>query len=180
MKIYNIAYVPRSTQDLFIKLASSADVTKEGYCLAEDSYPHITICQFNFNSKDDLNLLWEDVCYSIEHLSIQLTFQIVSDITFNDKLYWISLLPMQVDELHRAYEIISKKVEQKRKDKYDPHLTLFNYLKKDMKKVLNPVDIFPIKDDFDLILGESDEIGQLKNIIFTSEISSLDHLTCLK
>lgn len=159
LKKYNIAYVPKSKPEDFIKLVKDIK-NVENYCIAADSIPHITVCQFYYNP-NKIESLWQEICSELLEPTLFLSFRRYSIVSFDNTIFWNAILPDQVEKLKDIFDIISKKVECIRKDDYDPHLTLFNYKNND---IVNKKEIC-IEDTFELILGESDEIGQLKTII---------------
>lgn len=167
MKRFNIAYVPKTNSEILTKLVTNYKYQTHNYCLGESSLPHITVCQFYFDEKS-LDEVWEKVCSSDAEKNITLNFNELSNISFNGELYWLSLLPVQRKSLENNFEIISKIIPPIRKDEYDPHLTLFNYyplkLSPDLQKIQKESNV--LEDEFELAIGESDEVGQLKSINF--------------
>lgn len=162
LKKYNIAFVPKLKSEDFITLTKDSKHI-ENYCVGPESIPHITICQFYYNP-DQIESLWDEICSEPLETTISLSFKEFSIISFDNNLYWISLLPYHVDKLTDIFNIISKKVECIRKDTYDPHLTLFNSHLENAHLYDTTKEIF-IEDNFELVLGETDEIGQLKYIM---------------
>ncbi|MBA3537168.1 MAG: hypothetical protein H0T84_11260 [Tatlockia sp.] len=148
-----IAYLTKSYEDKI-----------HNYCIGEASLPHITVCQFTV-LESLRNEIWENVCHSISDRKITLKLNKFSNITFDGLLYWLSLLPEHNCQLQINFRIISRFVKSLRKDDYDPHLTLFNYYpdKLDISEILKQQIEFV--GEFELIIGESDESGQLNNII---------------
>lgn len=61
-----------------------------------------------------------------------------------------------------------------RKDAYDPHLTLFNFLTENFQTDIETLEQgVEIKGDFQLVLGECDPVGQLTNVLATYDNKSL-------
>lgn len=168
MKKYNIAFIPKKISKDVINLVQTEDVVSKEYLIGENSIPHVTVCQF-YLDEDKLN----DVVGSIEAnviSSIELRFKKYSHITFNDRDYWISLLPDYNEELMEVYQTIINYVKPIREDVYDPHLTLFNYNPEESsiakKKCIELLETgIDIKDEFYLAVCDCDEYGQISKII---------------
>lgn len=165
MKRFNIAYIPKYNSKEFIKLSRSFNPKSYNYNLGENSLPHITICQF-LADVSEIGQIWNDVGFKIREYKITLSFNSFSNISFDDKLFWLSIIPEPNQQLIDTFNIVSTIVNPIKKDTFDPHLTLFNYFPE--KLILNfPVEReISMEEEFELILGESDCSGQLKNIIF--------------
>lgn len=165
MKKYNVALTPQTNISYFDTLVSKAKPYTSGFCIGSKSIPHITICQF-FIDASKIENIWHEICNKIDHASMNISFESYSNITFDNEIYWLSLLPNETDYLFHLFDIVSDYVTSIRTDNYDPHLTLFNYIKKNhdlIQKVLVP-SLF-IQTKFELTLGICDEIGQIKKII---------------
>ena len=165
-KKLNIAYIPKKNLDKFYNLLIKRENT-HNYYIGKLSIPHITICQF-YSELDEAENIWSDICNLDIEKEMSFSFKEFSDITFDGLLFWRSIIPSEYPDLLKTYEKISKLVSSIRKDAYDPHLTLFNYLPEKLKdeSFINEVII---QEDFELVLGDSDEIGQLTSTIFTKE-----------
>tara|TARA_R110002126_G_scaffold247974_2_gene390843 strand:+ start:4429 stop:4971 length:543 start_codon:yes stop_codon:yes gene_type:complete len=162
-KKYGVVFIPRARSGDFISLAGNNKVNAVSYCLGEASAPHVTICQFFYDS-ERISDLWVMLSNQLEQVQMTITFKTYSNVTFGRDLYWISLLPEERGELERLFSIISTYVKPTRTDLYDPHLTLFNYRKsRDFSPEL--VDGLSISDTFDLVVGEFDEVGQLVQVL---------------
>lgn len=170
MNIYNIAYIPVSKSQAFINLCSSKCKKSAGYYLDETSRPHITICRF-MSDPTDLDKTWEKVQMFLDKKKITISFEKVSQISFNNKIYWTSLIPKDSTNLLKAYEVISKIVKSLRNDTYDPHLTLFNSYENSLKKMDDKIT--ELNDQFEIVLGESDEIGQFKKILYSQDSNKI-------
>jgi 2'-5' RNA ligase len=162
-KKYGVVFIPRAKSGDFISLADNNKSSVVSYCLGEGSAPHVTICQF-FYDAERIYDLWEMLSNQLEQLQMTLTFKTYSNVTFGGDIHWVSLLPEEGKELKNLFSIISAYVKPIRSDQYDPHLTLFNY-KSLAKDALGLVENINISDEFDLILGEFDEVGQLVRIL---------------
>jgi hypothetical protein len=168
MKKYNVALIPRSNTYRFIALVAEKKNYSVDYYIEERSIPHITICQFS-SDKNCIKRTWTNICENLDKVSVKIAFWRYSNITFDNKIYWLSLIPEPSIELHKMFNLVSKYITPIRLDAYDPHLTLLNYKKNTLS--FNKEELVQevlIKDHFDLILGECDNIGQLKKIIFHS------------
>lgn len=165
MKRFNIAYVPKDNSKKFIKLSENFHTESHDYKLGENSLPHITICQFIVD-ENDISQIWSKVCSKIDKYSITLIFSYFSNISFDEKLFWVSIIPDFNQQLIDTFNIVSKIVKPIRNDAFDPHLTLFNYFPDKLNINTSLEEDINIEEEFELILGESDDAGQLKNIIF--------------
>ncbi|MDP1604314.1 MAG: hypothetical protein Q8M03_13730 [Legionella sp.] len=168
MKRYNLALISLNN-DLYTSLIAGKEKNSFGYCIGETSIPHITVCQFVCNSSH-IESVWNIIRNKFENTMLNITFRLYSNITFDNRIYWLSLTPQEREALQNIFDIVSNHVESLRSDTYDPHLTLLNYQKNNLyinKEELENGVI--ISDDFYLSLGESDEIGQLTKIIFQSD-----------
>ena len=166
IKKYNIALIPKFRVDAFVSLVIKKRSYANGYCIGTNSIPHVTICQFLFDSVFVKNI-WYDICSWMNVTTINLSFSRYSNITFDKKIYWISLIPDNLDILRELFQVISEYVTSIREDQYDPHLTLLNYPKMNspfIQTILNK-DVF-VEDQFELVLGCCDQLGQLEKILF--------------
>jgi hypothetical protein len=140
------------------------------YCLSDNSLPHVTVCQFYYDDNQIMNL-WAEINSLPIQNSCELHFKTLSTISFDNSIYWFSLIPNENGFLQNMFNILSQKVENIRKDDYDPHLTLFNFLPETLhfNELLQNIDIC---DHFNLILGECDKVGQLTKILSADHLSS--------
>ncbi len=166
-KKYNLALVPLKKSNEFVKLASKFSSISEKYLLGNNSYPHVTLYQFEEN-EELINNIWQKVCEQWQYSSIILHLNTFSYITFDQNIYWISLLPSNSEVLHEMHALIANILLLPIKQNYDPHLTLIStknaYYYDEIDKLSNNLK-FTI-DEFQLVLGKSDDIGQLTEIIF--------------
>lgn len=167
---YNIALIPDSEKNSVIKCSHYLSGIAYNYLLGENSLPHVTIYQFHAN-ESEIKSIWEESCEKINQTSLQLSFKKFSCITFDEKIFWASLLPDNIDALMKMHVIIADIVKQPVKPNYDPHMTLINTKDSTYENLVNQLceRYFPIKDIFILALGRSDEIGQFTEILFSSE-----------
>jgi len=164
MKKYNVALTPQTNINAFDALVSEANPYTNGYCVGYKSIPHITICQFFLDSSLIENI-WHKICTQINQTSLNISFSSYSNFSFDNNTYWLSLLPNNPEYLFNLFKIVSSYLTSIRTDEYAPHLTLFNYTKKNhdlIQKFLAP-NIF-IKTKFELTLSICDELGQIKQI----------------
>lgn len=165
MTRFNIAYIPKYQSEKFVNLADEHKTKTYNYCLGENSLPHVTISQF-IADESQIGEIWGEICSFIEDQTISLVFNKLSNISFDGTIFWLSLLPEPNKSLIDVFNMVSKIVKPIRNDKYDPHLTLFNYHSDKLDSYSSIKSGIKIEDEFELVLGESDDIGQLKNIIF--------------
>lgn len=165
MKKYIIAYTPCQNYDTFLGLTYGKISCSEGYCIGENSIPHITLSQF-YAEPEALTDIWNSVTRETNHHVIEVNFNEYSYLTFDGRVYWLSLLPSQTEELFEMHNTVSQYVDSIRKDIYDPHLTLFNFLEHSFltKRETLESDV-SIREKFVLSLGECDSFGQLTKII---------------
>jgi hypothetical protein len=169
MKKYNIALIPKCRVDAFVSLVEKERFYTHGYCIGKDSIPHITICQFFFDAAFIKNI-WHNICSWMNGSIVNLSFSQYSHLTFDGNIYWISLIPDDVGILLGFFQVVSEYVVSIREDQYDPHLTLFNYSKKNSNFIQKTLGkkIF-IEDQFELVMGSCDEFGQLKKVLFFND-----------
>lgn len=165
-KKYNLALIPISKSDEAIMLARRFSSIADRYLLGDRSLPHVTLYQFQAEERE-INPIWEKVCGLWEEKPIDLTFNKFSCITFDENIFWVSLLPDNCDVLHKMHALIASILQLPIKKTFDPHMTLISTKNKEYEKAAALVfDSYkPIADNFILSLGVSDDIGQLTNII---------------
>lgn len=175
---YNLALTPISHGDEVVHCANQLAMLADSYLLGKNSLPHITLYHFEAE-ENKINSIWkrvEDIW--VEDL-IQLQFEEFSCITFDKILFWISLMPDKIDDLHRMHSLIARVLGKTIKKDFDPHMTLINTKNKECK---NDVELLkkryePINDTFVLSLGRSDDVGQITEIIFKSQKQQGQRLT---
>ncbi|MDR3501283.1 MAG: hypothetical protein P4L79_01710 [Legionella sp.] len=170
MNRYCVALLPIKNADTFISLSEQISLEKD-YKLGLNSFPHVTISQF-WLEENKLEILWETVIAIISVTTLNLTFKTFSCLTFDNKNFWISILPTKTLELYELHKQLSSIINTKARRPYDPHLTLLstkeaNYIEK-ASSILNKY--ISISDDFVIAIGNCDELGQFTNIIHQSDL----------
>jgi len=167
---YNIALLPLNHSDKIIKYAEIFSNISDQYFLGKNSLPHLTLCQFRATS-DEAEKIWRQVYESLEKKSISLFFiEEISCITFDNQVFWISLLPEPNEELTKLHLQVANIVQHplnKSYKQYDPHITLVNTQSNEYPQLVNQLKIAytSFEDIFAIALGKSDEIGQFLEII---------------
>ncbi len=163
---YNIALIPTEKAQSIIQCADFLSAIADRYLLGINSFPHVTLCQFEAN-ESDIKSIWEKACNEIHQKSIELTFEEFSCISFDEIIFWVSLLPDHRDVLIQMHAVIAGIVNKSIKSNYDPHLTLINTKDSTYENLVDKLTAryAPIQDAFVLALGRSDEIGQLIEVI---------------
>lgn len=166
IKRYNIALIPSTASQLIVSCASNFVSISDCYQLGGTSLPHVTIYQFTAG-EDEISSIIEKIKTTAVHRAIELSFDTFSCITFDNRVYWASLMPNKVEELNQMHQQIAKQLNQPIKPTYDPHMTLMSTLDSSYETLVDEVkrDYQPIKDNFILTLGESDEIGQYLRVL---------------
>ncbi len=165
MKKYNIALLPVDSQRL-IAYAQRFSIINPIYILGAKSLPHVTLCQF-YREESEIEAIWGEVCAALSNDALDLEFKNFSLITFDNKMFWISLMPSDAPKLHRIQADVASILKITNKKPYDPHLTLIGTLDSTYETQAAPLiaEYKPIPDKFVLALGECDEIGQFVRII---------------
>lgn len=163
MTRYNLALVPKNISNFIVNLIINFNSQTHTYCLGKNSIPHITIAQFEANERE-VELIWHQVCES-KWPNVYLNLNAFSNLTFDNSIYWISLLPESKEVLIEIFNKIKKLVSPLRQEDYDPHLTLFNYLRLTDKMIDLVNQQITITDEFEITLGFCDEFGQLNNVL---------------
>ncbi len=178
MKKYNIALLPVNKGAAFVEISQKFSMMDPIYNLGEKSLPHVTLCQF-YREESEIEAIWEKVCDALSDHALDLEFKNFSLITFDNKMFWISLLPGVSPELHKLQEEVASILKVSSIRAYDPHLTLMSTLdsKYENKAALLIKDYHPIADKFILALGECDELGQFVRIIHQKELTETMALT---
>ena len=171
-KKYNLALIPMSENEEFINLSQQFSSIADKYLLGQHSLPHVTLYQFEFEEKEIENV-WGKIIKEWQEKPINLEFSHFSFITFDNTIFWVSLLPKNIDPLHKMHNIIAKSILLPSKKSFDPHLTLMNTKNKSYEKEVDKLrhSYFPITDTFILSLGKCDEIGQFTEVIYRYEKS---------
>jgi 2'-5' RNA ligase len=165
LRKYNIALLPVTKSKVIIRCAQFLSKISYQYQLGEKSLPHVTLYQFKAK-EDELDGIWANTCKALQTHSIHLTFKDVSAVTFDNKIFWISLLPNQRDFLHEMHQTVANTVNLAINKSYDPHMTLIN-TKNNSYAIMTDkfVESYsPIEDDFILSIGGCDAIGQFTTL----------------
>ena len=164
-KKYNLALTPTSINKEVIRYANHFYEIADSYCLGPHSLPHVTLYHFWYE-ETQINSCWENVCKAWQAPPLYLQFDQFSFLTFYKKIYWISLLPNNIDMLHNMHQQIATLLNLPIKEDFQPHMTLVN-TKIDNKQEVEKVEKIysPLKDNFILSLGSCDEVGQLTQIL---------------
>jgi len=165
-KKYNLALTPTCKGYEAVKLANKLAHIADNYLLGEKSLPHVTLYQFQAE-ENDIDSIWKKVCGTWEEKPINLIFNKFSCITFNDDIFWVSLLPDNLDVLNKMHVFIANILLLPVKKAFDPHMTLINTKHKEYETEVEKLSrsYEPIEDNFLLSLGASDDIGQLTELI---------------
>lgn len=166
-KKYNLALIPTSKGNEVITLAKKFAGIANTYILSEKSLPHVTLYQFQAK-EEELSEIWQKICSVWQEKTIDLEFNQFSGITFDNHIFWISLLPNQSEALHKMHLDTADILQLPVKQSFDPHMTLINSRNKEYEKAVALISgsYKPIYDTFILSLGTSDDVGQLTKIIY--------------
>ena len=166
-KKYNLALIPLSQSVEVVSFAKKFADLADKYLLGENSLPHVTIYQFEAEEKE-IDDIWRRVSEVWKESPIYLEFKKFSCITFDDSIYWVSLLPDNCEKLNAMHALLARTINLPIKRFFDPHMTLISTknkeCEKEVEKLLNSYE--PISDKFVLSLGISDDIGQLVKVIY--------------
>ncbi|MDP3560056.1 MAG: 2'-5' RNA ligase family protein [Legionellaceae bacterium] len=178
MKKYNIALLPVNKRDAFIAFSQKFSIMDPLYNLSEKSLPHVTLCQF-YREESEVEATWEEVCAALNSHALDLEFKSFSFITFDNTIFWISLMPRDVPKLYKLQAEVASVLKVSGKKPFDPHLTLMSTLDAAYEsKAASLIEEYrPIADKFILALGECDELGQFVNIIHQKELAVTMALT---
>lgn len=170
---YNFALIPNTKSDEVIMFANKFSNISDKYLLGQCSLPHVTLYQFEID-ECKVDYLWKLACKTLEEKTMNLEFDKFSCLTFDNKVYWVSLLPNDCEELHKMHAIIAEIINKPINKKFDPHMTLINTKNKDYEREVERLlsSYTQIADQFTLSLGKSDDIGQLTEIIHRHEIKN--------
>jgi 2'-5' RNA ligase len=164
---YNLALVPLNKHDDLRAFAKNFYAIALNYRMGETSIPHITLCQF-IADENDLGAIWADASRIQESKVLRIRLNEVRCLAspgFNA----VSLMPDNEEALTTLHYAIANLVEERRSKcfaEYDPHLTVINTEKPEFENYVSGIAYETIEDDFNLVLGLSDDLGQLKSIIY--------------
>lgn len=171
---YNIALLPKTKSQEFINLAAPLS-TQADYLLGPNSYPHITLAQFNVENDYNLDAIWQEVVKiqnesGIERRNIYFN-QVYAKVDGN--YVWLGLLIKNNVVCQQLHEKIATALQQMNItclnasfDQYMPHLTLARTTDLAISDSFTAMNV-NYNNLFYLALGVSDEKGQLIKIIKT-------------
>jgi len=164
---YNIALLPVSQSKLAVEYAQKFSLISHRYLLGASSMPHVTLYQFYANEAE-LQNIWNNVGQLLEPKSIILSLDGFRSLTYDDSLYWASLMPNNHEGLHSMHAIVAKAINKPVYDNYDPHMTLMNTNNKDCEKIVNDMlkSYKPFQDRFIPALGKCDDMGQFTEVVY--------------
>jgi 2'-5' RNA ligase len=167
---YNLALVPMTISDEVVRHSHAFIEYVDKYILGEKSLPHVTLFQFAVG-EDEIESIWTKVCEKWRDEPTELMFENFSCLTFDNQVYWLSLLPNNTDALQNMHRIIADIINQPVKKSFDPHMTLINTKNKEYKVKVDEYShkYKPIRDMFLLKLGKCDDVGQFTEVIYTYE-----------
>src|SRR3990167_2068144 len=159
-KKYNLVLIPVTKNNEVITLTQKLSPIADKYLLCEKSLPHVTLYQFQAE-EEEIGSIWNQVMGAWKEKLIDLVFNKFSCITFDNTIFWVSLLPDKRDVLHKMHATIANVLKFPIKKTFDPHMTLINSKDKEYEQeVAKLSDSYtPITDTFILSLGVSDDIG---------------------
>lgn len=168
MSKYNLALTPLSKNNEIINCASLFSHLADTYLLGQNSLPHVTLYQFEAE-EEIIGRIWQHILDVWCDKPIQLEFKKFGNVTFDNSLFWISLIPNQGGELHKMHKLIAELLDKPIKNNFDPHMTLLNTKNKNYEKNIDMLkkSYIPISDKFVLSLGSRDDAGQLTQIIYS-------------
>ncbi len=166
---YILAFIPkfREDQQKIIDYAAKHRSIAGQYMLSEHSLPHITIHQFH---ADELQL--KKIINLVEASNllkwINLSFESISCISFDNITFWASLMPNHRDTFISLHSDFAELLNFPIKHTYDPHMTLFNSLDSSYEVLVNSIKSqhLTISADFVLALGICDAYGQFTRVLY--------------
>lgn len=164
---FNLALIPMIKEKEIIQIAQNFSSMASHYLLGRQALPHVTLYQFR-KEATEIKALWHHVCQCWQQPALTLTFDTFSYVTFDQKTYWISLMPNQRETLYHMHALIAELLQLPIKPTFDPHMTLLNtknqHAQINIDKIASTYQ--PIQDQFILALGRSGGMGQLQEIIY--------------
>lgn len=167
---YNIALIPLNKTDEITKFAERFNHISDMYSLGKNSLPHVTLLQF-YAEDDEIKNIWNKISNSLENM-IDLTLDSFSCISFDNLIFWASLIPNNRKKLLEMHKLVTEILDQSFNSKFDPHMTLINTKVRGYEKLVEfeAKSYKPISDSFLLSVGHSDSIGQYLKTIYKSKI----------
>lgn len=175
LKKYNIALVPKSKTEEIVNVSEKFLEIADQYKLGDESLPHVTLCQFQADEKK-INKIWDQVCEALSEHMLELEFKDFSCITFNNIIFWVSLMPDQRSALDRMHRLVANIVNVPVNKHYDPHMTLISTKDAQYKEKAHEIlkSYSTISDKFVISLGECDSVGQFTKLLYQStEVSRI-------
>lgn len=171
MKKYNVALLPVSKRKQFIAASQRFSTMDLVYNLSEKSLPHVTLCKF-YREESEIAAIWEEICAKLSVDTLDLVFDRFSFTTFDNKMFWICLMPADVRELHKLQAEVVSILNVSSKKRYEPHLTLMSTLDPlYQSKAAQFIEGYESTGDtFTLALGESGELGQFVRVMYQKEL----------
>jgi 2'-5' RNA ligase len=164
---YNIALIPRNKSDELITLARNFYPLAGKYKIGDCSQPHITLCQFMAN-ESECEAFWKKVSNSIiEHTIILSLIEI--DYCTTDSTNWIFLRPNRLEILMKMHCMVANIIDTRIGrcfENFDAHMTLVNTDEKIFEVKVRSQHFEPIQDEFILSLGQTDDVGQYKKVMY--------------
>lgn len=166
MQKYNLALIPEQKSEEVIQFAERFAGLQHQYLLGKNSLPHVTLYQF-YCKENEIENISKEVAKRWHEPPIYLAFHGFSCLTFHNEVYWVSLMPNERDKLHKMHALIADIIKHPIKDNFDPHMTLLNCASKNEDAKIQTIfkSYQLIKDSFVLVLGKSDKVGQLTEIL---------------
>src|SRR5690348_12158037 len=127
---YNFALIPQTKSDEVVSIARKFSAISDKYLLGENSNPHVTLYQFELEENEE-DSIWARVSEAWKEKPLTLAFNKMSCITFDNVIYWVSLLPDQIAILHKMHSNVAGMIALPVKKSFDPHMTLINSKNKD-------------------------------------------------
>jgi len=167
---YNLALMPQKKGAAVVEFAQNFSDLADHYLLGENSYPHVTLYQFE-TDEAALNALGERLKREWQERPLALEFNEWTYVTYDNSTYWLSLMPNQSEILHKMHAHIADLIQQPVKESFTPHMTLMNSkMKEGAKEIQARWHLYAtIADYFVLTLGKSDPVGQFTEILRRSQ-----------
>ncbi len=174
---YNIALIPSQNQEQFIQYAQTLSSTAPAHTYhigGKASIPHVSLCHF-LAEPEQIDTIWTQV-QGINRPKLHMTFDHHRSKSYSGRpkdigLCWVSLMPDKLDQLKEHHLKIAKIIGQPLNasfGQYDPHMSLFNSRDEVACAEFNRHTQItpPFEDDFIVVLGYLDNVGQITEIIY--------------
>lgn len=159
---FNIVLIPITQTPRIVQTAEKISYLADEYLLGKTSFPHVTLYQFWRNGAE-IPAIWDKISQLIAY--VDLRFETASYVTFDEEIFWISLMPDQRELLTQLHAEVAAIIDKPIKNTFDPHMTLVNTRNKtcDVAHILQDYEV--ISDRFVLAIGSCDKVGQVTRII---------------